>query len=157
MVPIVEHELLTKQEQSSWPSCFVEFALHNLLFFVKCSCWITINYYQKQWLSFGSNWKRWKRIPEFLSVTHGDVTLNMWLTITGKMIFLWWIFVSSVPTFLCLVFKFQLIFHKESTMCIINMSSNCSNCCSIVFPWHLCVDCLHFESGPWLYPNIPSE
>ena len=40
-------------------------------------------------------------------------------------IFLWWIFVSSVPTFLCLVFKFQLIFHKESTMCIINMSSNC--------------------------------
>ena len=40
----------------------------------------------KKWLSFGSNWKRWKRIPEFLSLTHGDVTLNMWLTITGKMI-----------------------------------------------------------------------
>ena len=43
-------------------------------------------YYQKQWLSFGSNWKKWKRIPEFLSLTHGDVTLNMWLTITGVMI-----------------------------------------------------------------------
>ena len=86
MVPIVEHELPTKPEQSSWPSCFVEFALHNLLFSVKCSCWITINFYQKQWLSFGSNWKRWKRIPEFLSLTHGNVTLNMWLTISGRMI-----------------------------------------------------------------------
>ena len=30
--------------------------------------------------------ERWKRIPEFLSLTHGDVTLNIWSTITGKMI-----------------------------------------------------------------------
>ena len=66
-------------------------------------------------------------------------------------------FISSASTFLCLVFKFQLIFHKESTMCIINMSSNCSNFCSIVFASHFCVNCLHFESKPWLYPNIPSE
>jgi hypothetical protein len=72
-------------------------------------------------------------------------------------VFLWWIFISSVSTFLPLVFKFLLIFHKESTMCIINMSSNCSSFCSIVCAWHVCVYCLHCDSGPWLYPNIPSE
>ena len=55
---------------------------------VFCEVFMLDNYQllPKKGLSFGSNWKRWKRIPEFLSVTHGNVTLNMWSTITGKMI-----------------------------------------------------------------------
>jgi hypothetical protein len=68
-------------------------------------------------------------------------------------IFLWWIFFSSVSTFLCLVFKFQLIFHKESTMCIINMSLNYSNLCSFSF----CMTLLCVFSSFWIRTMALSE
>jgi hypothetical protein len=68
-------------------------------------------------------------------------------------IFLWWIFISSVSTFLCLVFKFQLIFHKESTMCIINMSLNYSNLCSFSF----CMTLLCVLSSFWIRTMALSE